>query len=326
MTSLDSRRQGSSYCSFAQSSGSTGPYIPDSHSIIDTGSAISDSLQLAKFEEEDSMISHSALPQAESAPSSSYRTLRAPSIGEEHDVQQQTETPPQEETRLATGTQYQEAMSTQDYKRHPRFRSGRLRFRLPKRHQADVEIPPTRYDIASKRFRFCFLIPHDADPCSTLQDRSSERRSSSPELPDLRELLRDSAVDNARSGSSDSEESVTSAPDAVEVVLMRIEPHDKPRRLFALPSSGILSVTMRGSCDLVERAPLRRTALRTVVGGEESRQLVDDACILHHPQGDLVCLGRVSDTQQLSIVRIRGKVVRITQVSLAVALCQTDIQ
>ena len=97
-----------------------------------------------------------------------------------------------------------------------------------------------------------------------------------------------------------------STPDAVEVVLMRHEPNDKPRRLFSLSADRTLSVTMRGSLDLVEQEPLRCTALRT-----EARQLIDDACVLPHPNGDIVVLGRLGDARQLSFLRVQDRKVRL---------------
>lgn len=97
--------------------------------------------------------------------------------------------------------------------------------------------------------------------------------------------------------------------DALEAVQMRREPHDKPRRLFSLTSDHTLSVTMRGSLDCVEQAPLRCSALRTVMG-EDARQLVDDACVLPHPDGDIVALGRLGDTRQLSLLRVQDRKVR----------------
>ncbi|RPD74442.1 WD40 repeat-like protein [Lentinus tigrinus ALCF2SS1-7] len=175
----------------------------------------------------------------------------------------------------------------------PKFRSGRLRFELPRRQHVNSDGPMTS----------------NAHQSTTFQALQSERRSVSPEYPDIHELLRDNVVEDA-GPISGNQGPATPDPDAVELVLMRVDPHDKPRHLFVLPSpSGVLSVTMRGSFDLVEQEPLRRTALRTAGMSEEARQLIDDACLLRSSQGHVVALGRVGDAQQLSVVRILDKVV-----------------
>ena len=144
----------------------------------------------------------------------------------------------------------------------------------------------------------------------TPQTPANERRSNTTEFPDIQELLRNSIMEDVQPLSDTPEDLDTAEPDAVELVMMRVEPHDKPRRLLVLPSSGVLSVTMRGSFDLVKQGPLRRAALRTGGTSEECRQFVDDACLLRSSQDHLVALGRVSDTQQLSIIRLQGENVR----------------
>nr|VWO96881.1 Heterotrimeric G-protein beta subunit [Ganoderma boninense] len=91
-------------------------------------------------------------------------------------------------------------------------------------------------------------------------------------------------------------------------VQMRKDSHDKPRRLLTLHPSGFLSVTMRGSLDLVEQASLRYTPLRTSAG-DGARQLVEDACVLHGTHKRTVVIGRAGNNGQLSLVRIEdGKV------------------
>ena len=144
----------------------------------------------------------------------------------------------------------------------------------------------------------------------TPQTPANERHSNTPEFPDIQELLRNSVMEDVQPLSDTPVDADTTEPDTVELVMMRVEPHDKPRRLLVLPSSGVLSVTMRGSLDLVKQGPLRRTALRTGGTSEECRQFVDDACLLRSSQDHLIAVGRVSDAQQLSIVRIRGENVR----------------
>ena len=144
----------------------------------------------------------------------------------------------------------------------------------------------------------------------TPQTPANERHSNTPEFPDIQELLSNSVMEDVQPLSDTPEDADTTEPDTVELVMMRVEPHDKPRRLLVLPSSGVLSVTMRGSLDLVKQGPLRRTALRTGGTSEECRQFVDDACLLRSSQDHLIAVGRVSDAQQLSIVRIRGENVR----------------
>ncbi len=91
-------------------------------------------------------------------------------------------------------------------------------------------------------------------------------------------------------------------------VQMRKDSHDKPRRLLALRPGGFLSVTMRGSLDLVEQATLRYTPIRTSAG-DGARQLIEDACVLHGTHKRTVVIGRAGNNEQLSIVRIQdGKV------------------
>ena len=144
----------------------------------------------------------------------------------------------------------------------------------------------------------------------TPQTPANERHSNTPEFPDIQELLSNSVMEDVQPLSDTPEDLDTAEPDAVELVMMRVEPHDKPRRLFVLPSSEILSVTMRGSFDLVKQEPLRRTALGARGTSEECRQFVDDACLLRSSQDPLIALGRVGDMQQLSIVRLQGENVR----------------
>ena len=87
-------------------------------------------------------------------------------------------------------------------------------------------------------------------------------------------------------------------------VQMRRDIHDKPRRLLALSSGGFLSVTMRGSLGLVEQDTFRYTPLRTSMG-DSSRQLVEDACVLHDAHKRTVVIGRAGNNEQLSLVRIQ---------------------
>ena len=92
-------------------------------------------------------------------------------------------------------------------------------------------------------------------------------------------------------------------------VQMRKDSHDKPRRLLTLRSSGFLSVTMRGSLDLVEQALLRYTPLPTPAG-DGARQLVEDACVLHGTHKRTVVICRAGNNEQLSLVRIQDRKVR----------------
>ena len=95
-------------------------------------------------------------------------------------------------------------------------------------------------------------------------------------------------------------------PHYIEAVQMRRDPHDKPRRLFQLADSRILSVTMRYSFDLVESSPLRCKALRAVPNIGGIRQTVDDACILEGSGTCNIVLGCTGDAGQVSVLRREG--------------------
>lgn len=94
-------------------------------------------------------------------------------------------------------------------------------------------------------------------------------------------------------------------PYYIEAVQMRRDPHDKPRRLLALPEVGVLSVTMRCCFDLVEQSPLRCSPLRPKIPEGASHQMVDDACLLSDPDSVSVLVGR-SGVGKLSLFRLRG--------------------
>ena len=88
---------------------------------------------------------------------------------------------------------------------------------------------------------------------------------------------------------------------------MRRDPHDKPRRLFVLPGSSFLTVTMRGCFDLVEQSPLRCKALRTAPAGGVHRQMIDDAWVLSHSDGASIVAGRSGESGQVLMLRLQGQ-------------------
>ncbi|KAI0663039.1 WD40-repeat-containing domain protein [Cubamyces menziesii] len=131
--------------------------------------------------------------------------------------------------------------------------------------------------------------------------------SHSPPSPSIAQSVSLRDVSNV---DADEEESrTTGRHNQARVVQLRKDTHDKPRRLLALPDSrGQLSVTMRGSLDLLE-GPHSRHVLELMASPptEASRQAVDDACILSSFEAPVVVLGHARNSKQLSLVRLEGR-------------------
>ncbi|TBU48508.1 hypothetical protein BD309DRAFT_296397 [Dichomitus squalens] len=193
----------------------------------------------------------------------------------------------------------------------PRFRSGTLR----------IELPPHVRPLDPRHF-LCGQpqVQQDAD---TPQDRAANaslthKGDSRPQQSVLMQPTPSVHANRPRVEDETKVPEVSAAPtdptsgyfQRVEQVQMRREPHDKPRRLLALPSGAMLSVTTRGSLDLVAQDPLRCTALRTSAFGDSARQLIEDACILLGTHKPAIIVGRTGNSQQLSLVRIKEAKVR----------------
>ncbi|KAM5535633.1 hypothetical protein V8D89_010620 [Ganoderma adspersum] len=196
--------------------------------------------------------------------------------------------------------------------RVPTFRSGTLSIELP------PHVRPFDWkDFSSTRPQAQQAVDHPEDRVAPMS--STPPNDASSPLPIFLAQPGSSVLaDRSDPADADEQEDTGAASEPIDStpklfrcaqrVQMRKDSHDKPRRLLTLRSSGFLSVTMRGSVDLVEQASLRYTPLRTAAG-DGARQLVEDACVLHGTHKRTVVIGRAGNNEQLSLVRIQdGKV------------------
>ncbi|PIL36762.1 hypothetical protein GSI_00452 [Ganoderma sinense ZZ0214-1] len=197
--------------------------------------------------------------------------------------------------------------------RAPTFRSGTLSIELPP-HVRPFDWkdfssirPQAQQDVDHSELRVAPVLSTLPSDTSTLLPNSLAQPGSSV------------VTDRSDPADADEQEDTGAASQPIDFtpklfrcaqrIQMRKDSHDKPRRLLTLRPSGFLSVTMRGSLDLVEQASLRYTPLRTSAG-DGARQLVEDACVLHGTHKRTVVIGRAGNNRQLSLVRIEDGRVR----------------